>query len=94
MYRIREDWTEGEDVKRLECIYFTLSFPIFFSPLMVAHCLISVCTAQYAELGLIFIMRFVEMRTVLVLMPHLAVSKPDEILIMKISFLVRESTIR
>lgn len=42
--------------------------------------LVSVCTAQYAESGLIFIMRFAEIRTVLVLMLHFAGSNPDGIL--------------
>ena len=42
--------------------------------------LISVCTAQYAELGLIFIMPFVGIRIILVLRLSFAVSKPKEIL--------------
>lgn len=42
--------------------------------------LISVCTAQYAESDLTSIMRFVEIRTILVLILHFAVSKTDEIL--------------
>ena len=42
--------------------------------------MISVCTYQYAELGLFFTMPFVGIRIILVLMPHFAVSKPEEIL--------------
>ena len=42
--------------------------------------LISVCTFQYAESSLISIMRFVEIRTILVLRLSFAVSKTDEIL--------------
>ena len=44
------------------------------------YSLISVCTAQYAELGLIFTMPFVGKRIILVLRLSFAVSKPDEIL--------------
>ena len=39
-----------------------------------------VCTAQYAELGLIFTMPFVGIRTGLVLRLSFAVSKTDELL--------------
>ena len=42
--------------------------------------LISVCTYQYAELGLFFTMPFVEIRIILVLRLSFAVSKTDEIL--------------
>ena len=42
--------------------------------------LISVCTYQYAELGLIFTMPFVGIRIIFVLSTNLAVPKPDEIL--------------
>lgn len=38
------------------------------------------CTAQYAELGLIFTMPFVGIRIILVLRLSFAVSKTDEIL--------------
>ena len=41
---------------------------------------VSVCTAQYAELGLIFTMPFVGIRIILVLRLSFAASKPDEIL--------------
>lgn len=42
--------------------------------------LISVCTYQYAELGLFFTMPFVGIRIISALMCHFAVSTPDEIL--------------
>ena len=42
--------------------------------------LISVCTALYADLALIFTMPFVGIRIILVQIPHFAVSKPKEIL--------------
>lgn len=42
--------------------------------------LISVCTYQYAETVLFFIMPFVGIRIILVSMPHFAVSKPKGIL--------------
>lgn len=42
--------------------------------------LISVCTTQYAELGLIFTMPFVGIRIILVLRLSFATSKPDETL--------------
>ena len=38
------------------------------------------CTALYAELGLIFTMPFVGIRIISALMCHFAVSTPDEIL--------------
>ena len=44
------------------------------------YSLITVCTAPYVELGLISIIRFVEIRTILVLILHFAVSKNYEIL--------------
>ena len=44
------------------------------------YSLMPVCTAQYAELGLISIMPFVGIRTVFVLRLSFAVSKPKEIL--------------
>ena len=42
--------------------------------------LIPMCTSQYDESSLISIIRFAGIRTILVLMLHFAVSKPDEIL--------------
>ena len=38
------------------------------------------CTSQYAELGLISIIRFADIKIIFVLILHFAVSKTDEIL--------------
>ena len=63
---------------RLECKQFDCGL---LSSVYLLHNLIPVCTAQYAETDLISsIIRFAEIRTVLVLMLHFAVSKPVEIL--------------
>ena len=53
---------------------FPVSIPLTFLNL------ISVCSYQYAELGLFFTMPFVGIRIISALMCHFAVSTPDEIL--------------
>ena len=63
--------------------WFTWSFPVYWFIVYSPHLFLNfyrACIAQYAETGLISIIRFVEIRTVLVLRLSFAVSKTDEIL--------------
>ena len=79
LYLTLSIYQRGKEIRLHEM--FTLSFPIwYYRRFGVTHYLISVCTAQYAESGLISIMRFVEIWTVFVLRLSFAVSKTDEIL--------------
>ena len=61
--------------------FWCLLYICLFSQFDFGVCIfILLCTAQYAESGLISIMRFVGIRTGLVLRLSFAVSKPVEIL--------------
>ena len=74
-FSISLEWVE------IKMQFWCLLYICLFSRFDFGVCsFISVCTAQYAELGLISIMRFVAMRIISALMCHFAVSTPDEIL--------------